>query len=47
MRCGPTDFYSATNASCWPDTVTNDPNAPVILEGEDPTPLAIPTLPAS
>ena len=47
VRCGPTDFYSVTNASCWPDTVTNDPNAPVILEGEDPTPLAIPTLPAS
>ncbi len=42
--CNPTTFFDAPEDSCASDVITNDPKAPVPMEGEDPTQLSVPTV---
>ena len=43
-NCGANKFYSVTHAACWPDTIFNDPKAPIMVEGQDPSTVAPPTM---
>ena len=42
--CVPTKFYDAPEQGCALDVVTNDPKAPVQIEGVDSTNLPVPTV---
>ncbi len=46
-QCAETQAYSVPDGRCMPDVVTNDPKAPVKLEGEDPTTFTVPTASAA